>query len=171
MNYSEPPMEVYLLRHGIAENGKPGSRDADRALTPEGKDKLRETIAVAGRAGLAPSLILTSPYRRAVETARIAAERLKYKNEPLVSDAFLPDSTPDQAWNEIRLHKDADQLLIAGHEPLLGYLTAYLLGAPSIDVDFKKGAIVRVDLDRFGPHPRGTLKWMLTPKLAARDNL
>jgi phosphohistidine phosphatase len=40
-------MEIYLLRHGIAEDQKPGGRDADRALTGEGKKKLREVLEVA----------------------------------------------------------------------------------------------------------------------------
>jgi len=34
-------MEIYLLRHGIAEDGRPGLKDADRALTPDGREKLR----------------------------------------------------------------------------------------------------------------------------------
>jgi len=47
----------------------------------------------------------------------------------------------------------------------LSALAAYLLGAPSIYVDMKKGAIMRIDLESFGPQPRGILKWMLVPKL------
>ena len=35
-----------------------------------------------------------------------------------------------------------------------------------IDGRFKKGAVVRIDVDQFGIQPRGVLKWMLVPKLA-----
>ena len=40
-------MEVYLLRHGIAENRRPGRADAERKLTDEGKEKLRRVLARA----------------------------------------------------------------------------------------------------------------------------
>jgi phosphohistidine phosphatase SixA len=65
-------VQIYLLRHGIAENSTP---DSDRALTPEGREKLRRVLARARDADVAPSLILSSPYRRALETAEIAAPR------------------------------------------------------------------------------------------------
>ena len=43
---------------------------------------------------------------------------------------------------------------------------AFLLGAPGLHVDMKKAALLRVDVDRFGPQPLGVLKWMLTPSVA-----
>ena len=33
-------MEIYILRHGMAEEAQGGMKDADRALTPEGAKKL-----------------------------------------------------------------------------------------------------------------------------------
>jgi phosphohistidine phosphatase SixA len=46
-------------------------------------------------------------------------------------------------------------------------LTAYLLGSPNLQIDFKKGAIACIEVDRFPAEPHGALRWMLTPKLAA----
>jgi phosphohistidine phosphatase len=160
-------MELYILRHGIAEDGRPGGRDADRALTSEGKRRLRDVLKLAAGAGVSPKCILTSPYVRAVETAEIAADVLGHRNDLLRTDALTPDSDPRTVWEEIRVHKGTDSLLIAGHEPLLSRVVAHLLGAPSVFVDMKKGALVRIDVDQFGPEPRGVLKWMLVPKLAS----
>jgi phosphohistidine phosphatase len=159
-------MELYILRHGIAEEGKPGGRDADRALTSEGKRKLRDVLKVAARAGVGPKCIMTSPYVRAVETAEIAAEVLGYRRDLLRTDALVPDSEPRRVWEEIRVHKGSESVLLAGHEPLLSQLVAYLLGSPAMSVDMKKGALVRIDLEQFGPEPRGVLKWMVVPRLA-----
>ena len=158
-------MELYILRHGIAENGKPGSPDADRALTAEGKKKLREILQAARKAGVLPTLIVSSPFRRAMETARIAADELGYENPVLETNALIPSSDPKPVWDEIRVHKGESQLMLAGHEPLLSTLTGYLLCAPELLVDFKKGAIVRIDFQSFGAQPYGVLKWMLVPKL------
>ncbi len=160
-------MEIYLLRHGIAEDGV-GMRDADRALTSEGKKKLRETLRVAQIAEVSPALILSSPYRRAWETAQIAAEILGYKQEILKTRALTPGSAPKLVWEEVREQQELADLLLVGHAPLFSSLTGYLLGVPELQVDFKKGTLVRIDCDRFGPEPRGTLRWMMVPKLAVR---
>ena len=158
-------MQLYILRHGIAENGKPGGSDADRALTAEGKKKLRETLRVVQRAGVAPEWIISSPYIRAMETAAIAMEVLGYKQALLQTNALIPSEDPKPVWDEIRVHKSVASLMLVGHEPLLSALAAFLLGAPSVYVDMKKGAIIRIVIDSFGAQPRGVLKWMLVPKL------
>jgi phosphohistidine phosphatase len=158
-------MQLYLLRHGIADDPKPGRPDSERALTDEGRAKLRRVLKRARSADVNPSLIVSSPYRRAVETAEVAVEVLRYAGEIEKSRAFVPETQPREAWEEIRLHSSEDSVLITSHEPLLSSLTAYVLGAPSVQVDMKKAALVRIDLDRFGAEPRGVLKWMLTPGL------
>jgi phosphohistidine phosphatase len=160
-------MEIYIFRHGIAEEGQAGQPDSERALTPDGRKKLRHILRVAASAGVAPSLILTSPYKRAVQTAQLAAEALEYKGELLRTKALEPGASPKTVWDEIRVHKDEPRILLAGHEPLFSRLTAYLLGSPNLQIDFKKGAIACIEVDRFPAEPHGALRWMLTPKLAA----
>ena len=161
-------MQIYILRHGIAEDAKPGGRDADRELTAEGRKKLREVLRAARGAGVAPSLIVTSPLKRALQTAEIAAEILGYKEDVLRTKTLVPGAAPREVWEEIRIHKDIEQLMLVGHEPLLGSLTGYLLGSPLIEVDFKKGALARVDMRQFTAEPRGILKWLLVARLVAQ---
>jgi len=156
-------MQIFLLRHGIAEDGKPGRPDSERALTGEGKDKLRCVMKTARAAGVGPALILSSPYRRALETAVIAAEVLKYSGKVLETRALVPDASPVEAWEEIRVHRSEDSILLASHEPLMSSLAAFLLGCPSLLVDMKKATLVRIDSDRFPAEPHAVLKWMLTP--------
>ena len=161
-------MEVYLLRHGIADNDSPTGRDADRPLTGEGRRKLREVLKSVAAAGVTPEVIVSSPYVRARQTAEIACEVLGYKEKVHGSDALVPDSDPQQVWQEIRnTYRGAHSILLASHEPLMGRCTGFLLGYPDLLVDFKKGAIVRIDIEQFGVLPRGLLRWMLVPKLAS----
>ena len=160
-------MEIYILRHGIAEDAPVGQPDSERSLTSDGRKKLRSVLRVAASAGVAPSLIISSPYKRALQTAQLAAEILEYQGDPLRTKALEPNSTPKGVWDEIRVHKDEARLLLVGHEPLFGRLTAYLLGSPNLQVDFKKGAMACIELDRFPAEPHGVLRWMLTSKLAA----
>ena len=160
-------MYIYILRHGIAEDSQSGQSDSGRALTTEGKKKLRNVLRVASEASVTPSLILTSPLKRAVQTAELAAEILNYKGDLLRTKALEPGAHPRMVWEEIRVHKDEPDILLAGHEPLFSSLTAYLLGCPDLKIDFKKGALACVEMDRFGAEPHGALKWMITPKLAS----
>jgi len=159
-------MQIYLLRHGIAEDAKPGQSDADRALTSEGRDKLRRVLKRARAADVSPTLILSSPLRRALETAEIAKNVLDLKDDIVRTGALTPDSSPAAVWDEIRTHKNESAILLASHEQLMSSALAYLLDSPTLLVDFKKGALARVDCDRLGPKPKCVMKWMLTAGLA-----
>ncbi len=159
-------IEIYILRHGIAEDAKHGHPDAERALTNEGREKLRRVLKRARGAGVTPEVILSSPYRRAVETAEIAAKELDYAGESKSTRALIPEAAPSEIWNELRAFKDESAVLLASHEPLTGRLAAFLLGSDSVQVDVKKGALIRIDCERVGNQPRGVLKWMLTPGIA-----
>jgi phosphohistidine phosphatase len=157
-------MEIYILRHGIAEEGKAGSPDAERALTDPGREKLRAVLERARESGVKPSLILASPYKRALQTAHMAGQILGC-NKILETGILVPGSAPKAVWDAICARRREPALLLAGHEPLLGMTVGYLLGAPALHVDLKKAALVRIDQESFGGVPRGVLKWMLTPRL------
>lgn len=159
-------MEILLLRHGIAEDARPGQADADRALTREGKQKLRALLRRLARAGVRPALILTSPYLRARQSAEIARDVLAPDAMVVPARALAPGSTPQEAWEEIRLYSNQPSVLCASHEPLCSELAGYLLGAPGLAVDFKKGALMRIDADGAGLRPRSTLRWFVIPRLA-----
>jgi phosphohistidine phosphatase len=159
-------MELYLLRHGIAEDGAPGQPDEERKLTPEGRKKLREVLRVASASNVAPTLILSSPLVRAMQTAEIASEHLNYKGQIVQTSTLTPDADPKATWDDLRTYRDEAQVLLASHNPFCARLAAYLLATPELAVDFKKGGLMRIDLDQFGPAPRGVLRWYLTPKLA-----
>jgi phosphohistidine phosphatase len=160
-------MEIYLLRHGEAEESF-RIPDEERSLTPEGRRKLGDVLLQARAAGAGASLILSSPLRRAVETAELAAGILGTRAQIRKTDALRPDAAPAEVWDEIHMNRGEDQLLLAGHEPLFSQAVAFLLGAPAAQIDMKKGNLVRVDIDQFGSEPRGVLRWLLTPQLATR---
>src|SRR4051794_7259092 len=110
-------MEVYILRHGIAEKVGPDGSDAKRALIPKGRQKVRQVLHLARAAAVRPSLILTSPLLRAVQTAEVAAEVLAYQHELVQTSALLPTASPHALWQELRSHKNERAPLLVGHEP------------------------------------------------------
>ena len=140
--------------------------DASRALTPEGRKKLQQVLRAAVNAEVAPSLIISSPLKRAVQTAAIAKSALGYGGAVMQSAALAPNSTPEQVWKELRLHHDQPAVLLVGHNPLFSDLARYLLDSPHLRLDFKKGAMMRVDIERVTTPPAGILRWYLTAKLS-----
>ena len=159
-------MEIYILRHGIADARRAGRADSERKLTDEGKEKLRLVLARARKAGVAPSLILTSPLVRAVETAEVAAQVLGYTGEIEKTEALVPSSSCRLVWRVLRGRTEEHAVLLSGHEPLLGETASYLVGSSRVCFDLKKAALLRIDVEDFGTEPRGVLQWLLTPKLA-----
>jgi len=156
-------MQIYLLRHGIAEDARPGQSDAERALTAEGREKLRRVLRRAAAAGVRPASILSSPLRRALETAAVASEALEYTGKIAESPALVPEASPYDLWEEIRRRGEEPAVLLASHEPLMSAMVAFLLAGPALQVEMKKAALVRIDCERLAREPRGVLKWMLTP--------
>jgi len=114
---------------------------------------------------MAPTLILSSPFARALETAQIAAEVAGYTGNIVQTEALEPNASPHLVWQEIRIRPDESQILLAGHKPLLSQLMAYLLNCPTLHVDMRKATLVRIDIDRFTGKPCGLLKWILPPDL------
>jgi phosphohistidine phosphatase len=150
--------QLWLLRHGEAEPH--GTRpDAERELTPRGKDQSR----AAGRALAALELsfqhIYTSPKVRARETARLAAEALGV--EP-VEVAGLAQGFDAALARELVMAADAEErILVVGHNPDFAQVVHDLTGAR---VDFKKGGVAGVRLDG----TRGELIALLRPRELAR---
>jgi phosphohistidine phosphatase len=160
-------MHLYLLRHGIAEDARAGESDATRALTSDGRRKLRQVLKAVAEAKVKPTLLWSSELKRAIQTAEIAKAVLGYQGEILRTKALAPTADVEQVWEEIRVHWDETSLMLAGHNPQFDQLAPYLLGAPQLAVDFKKGAIMRIDIESFGARPKGTLCWYLTAKLSS----
>ena len=161
-------MNLYVLRHGIAvERGAPGFKtDADRPLTPKGRRQLRQMTAAMQSMGLHFSLILSSPFLRAWQTAEIVARSLKLKKCLAFSDALAPDADAKALIRQLHELKPApENILLVGHEPYLSRLVALLIsGGEMANVELKKGSLCKLETGslRFGRC--AILAWLLTPK-------
>jgi phosphohistidine phosphatase len=159
-------MRIYLLRHGIAEEASSRTPDFKRELTDEGRKKLAGVLRLARRAGVQPELVMSSPLVRAIQTGEMAREVLQVEAAVHETRTLVPEGSPRVVWEELRGLRNLEAVLLAGHEPLLSTLTAWLLGAPELHVHMAKAAMVSIEMDQFRGEPHGSLRWMITPKLA-----
>src|SRR5690242_2128045 len=100
-------MEIYILRHGAAQPRGGHIPEADRKLTPKGARDVKRVARQARAAGVAPDVVLASPYVRAMETARTALKLFKSTPQLVETEALLPGRPPQEVWKEIRSHASA----------------------------------------------------------------
>jgi phosphohistidine phosphatase len=157
-------MEIWLLRHAVAEDRSATGRDADRTLTEDGHKRAREVAR--GLAALEPGieLVLTSPFARARQTAEPAARALKLLARLRETSALEPDADPDDVLAEIRSEK-IESVLLVGHEPHMGALLGRLVaGRPGLAMPMKKAAVARLSWEGSGA---ATLRALLPARVLA----
>ena len=158
-------LELYLIRHGVAEERGPEyPDDSKRPLTSKGIAALRREAKALNRLEVTFDLIISSPLTRTRQTADTLAGLLQGKPTVVLSDALAPAGTPAAVIQEINRHPRKTRLALVGHEPNIGELAARLIGARS-PIKFKKGAICRLDFDVLPPKALGQLVWFMPPRV------
>src|SRR3954467_11611361 len=158
--------ELYLIRHGLAaERGENYPDDTKRPLTTRGIQKMKRAGKALMALDVAFDVILSSPLVRTRQTAEAVATA--FREPPPIVNA--PSLAPGGSHNAIvdDLAKQSHRrkkIAIVGHEPGIGELAARLLGLRKA-IEFKKGAICRIDVTALPPTGSGELKWFLTPRI------
>ena len=144
-------MTLYLLRHAEAEGAR--AADSARALTPRGIGQARTVGQFCVRKQLRPALILTSPYRRASQTAEIVAEALQMAGGAQTQDFLVSGMDPETALAELQAFGWAQSLLIVGHQPDLGVLATALLGlSDASGLPVGKATLICLRVERLAPY-------------------
>ncbi len=167
-----PAPELLLLRHGIAEERSPGVDDAARALTARGRERSRAVLERLAGLGFRADRLLSSPLRRARQTAELAvlaglAEALELA-EALAPAADPLDCLPRWLASLAPSAGEPPRLLLVGHEPDLGLLACRLIGAPAGAIELRKAGVVvlRLSPSRQGPLAGSAqLQLLLSPRL------
>jgi phosphohistidine phosphatase len=138
-------VDVWILRHAVAEDRSDSGRDADRALTDDGARRARDVGR--GLAALEPGIarIVTSPFRRARQTADAAAAALDLESALSESSALEPERDPEEILRELAA-SGHDDVLVVGHQPHLGALLGLLVAGRGVEIPLKKAGVARVTL-------------------------
>ena len=161
---------LYLMRHGKSDWQADYGADHERPLQDRGVQAARMMGQFLTKLGQQPDLVITSSARRAHDTVALAAEAGSWECPTRVTRDFY-ERGPEEVLQEIQQQADdVERLLVAGHQPTWSQLVGRFVGG--CDVRFPTAALARVDfrVERwqqvsFG---RGTLFWLVTPKLLAR---
>lgn len=161
-------MEVYILRHGVAQerDAKKYPDDRLRPLTIEGMERMREIVRGMLKIGVEFDAIFDSGFTRARQTSEAVTDAYRIDSRDIqATPALEPDHDPSEVVALLEANRTAKRVLLVGHEPHLSATVAYLIGARSSStIDFKKGSLCRVDIDT-PKKGSGMLVWLLPPKV------
>lgn len=156
---------IVFFRHGAAEPARPGLEDARRRLTDDGRDKTSQ--AARGFARIVPDVgrILSSPYTRAAETARLLREALGGQVQLDLVDALAPGATVDGLLAAIR-SIDCETIVVVGHQPDLTDVLEGLASIRGSSIDgLRKAGAYAIRLAADGS---ARLEWFATPQILRR---
>jgi len=166
-------LDLYLLRHGDA--GKrmavaAGGNTGDVPLTIVG----REEIAIIARSvkalNLRFSAIVTSPLKRAVQTAKIIAKVLAIENRISVWNDLVPEGNRSKLYNKLNQYARDSSVLMIGHEPYLSNIMYDMIFQKNRvnqlgRISLKKAGLAKIRVISLTPNISGELRWLLTPRI------
>ncbi len=132
-------MELYLLRHAIAEERSASGIDAQRVLTAAGISQITITAQAMRALNIQINTIATSPFYRARQTADIIAH--SYQLPPVVDERLAP-GLDINVINHIVQQIPTHNIIIVGHEPDLSWLVWSLAGQR---ITMPRAGLVRLD--------------------------
>lgn len=159
--------ELYIIRHGLAEEPETDQKDGDRPLTSEGIRKTKQVAKRLLELGLQFEMILTSPYTRAFQTAEILQSTgLSQQMETAVD--LLPEGDFEAwfSWFEGWQCPGQKALAIVGHEPDLGQWAEFLIwGEVRNRLKLKKAGIIGLNVPLDDPIGNSELFLLVPPKV------
>jgi len=170
-------MNLYLMRH--ADAGVPRENpllDAKRGLVKEGKQQCMLMAGVLAGLKAQIDVIISSPLKRARQSAQFVATEIGFESPILTSPALAPDGDYPALQQLIMQHSGREGVLLVGHNPNLHQFVAKLISGNGNGsngnghnhlpgggtIRLRKGAIARIDLAR---RP-AQLQWLIDPRLA-----
>ena len=156
-------MLVYFLRHASAGVSK------NDPLKDEKRPLGREGVEQCGYVGRALTVlethvdaIISSPLKRATQTAALIANELAYEGKIDLDPALRPEATLPQFRDLLTKYGNQEAIMVVGHNPNLSEFLGRLIGRGSrTGIDLKKAGVARVEVY----HHRGVLNWCLTPRV------
>lgn len=167
-------MELYLIRHAdavpLGENGV--TIDEERPLTERGIQQAKLIGTAFASKGIEPAKLLTSPLRRARQTAEgmVAAwPAAATVPEIVICEDLAPGFKPRKLARYLRA-LDQEVVALIGHEPDMSHWTAWLIGSKRTQLEFVKAGVAHVACPDRPAKGSGSLVFLLPPAWLKSEN-
>lgn len=167
-------MNLSLLRHASAGTRRDNPLlDAKRSIDKEGKQQCMLVGGYLSALDVQFDLIVSSPLKRALQTASLVGNETGYDARIMISEALAPGGTPAALEKLVASLAHYDEVLLVGHNPGLSVYLNSIIGARGAaarlgiatpetrgGIRLRKGAVARVDCSR---RP-AMLQWLVDPR-------
>lgn len=158
-------MIIYFVRHASAgQHFVNPKKDEKRPLDSDGIEQCGFIGRALAAINAQPDVIISSPLKRAAQTASLVGNELGYEGKLQLEPALKPDASFADFRRMLEKYSRYEAVMLVGHNPsITDFLARFIVksGSQAL-VDFKKGAVARVETIRNA----ATLNWFFTPKMA-----
>lgn len=159
-------MELYFIRHGIAQEATSEIKDEQRSLTEQGRKKTQKVAQRLKDLDLSFRLIATSPLVRAQQTAEILIST--GLSSQLEQCSYLAPGGSVENWVEKWLknqdYPPSTRLALVGHQPCLSNWAEILIwGEAKNSLVLKKAGIIGIEIPSTTPIKGQCQMFWLTP--------
>ena len=157
-------MILYLMRHANAGvyRGNP-LLDTKRSLVKEGKEQCMLMARVLSALKVQVDVIVSSPLKRAMQTAQFVGTEMGYDTRVEVSPALGLNASYSDFQKLVAKYSDRDGVLMVGHNPnLWQFLGNMITGNGGAAIRMRKASVARIDMEKHPPR----LQWLMDPRTA-----
>ena len=157
-------MNLYLMRHANAGLRRDNpTLDAKRALIKEGKDQCMLMARVLSAFKVQIDVIVSSPLKRALQTAQFVGTEMGYEAKVESSKALAPDGSYSDFQAMLAKYANREGVLAVGHNPnIFQFLGRLITANGGAAIRMRKGSIAKLDLNSHPPR----LQWLIDPRMA-----
>ena len=156
-------MELYVYRHAMMDTNKNApSGEEGPGLSDFGRSQVEKLQILVGALGLNPRIVLTSPLKRAKETAELAVKMFWGQSKIRETDKLLPKASIPQLYEEINSFGNETQIVVVTHYPLIKGLVSNALGT-NFEPELLNGSLLRIDFKGQTSSKKGTLVSIISP--------
>jgi len=165
-------LELYLLRHGEAGRRTAiaaGQDSGDLPLTIAGKEEIAVLARSLKHLDLKFDAIISSPLKRAIQTAKIIAKALDMEKRVSIWNELVPEGDRSKLYNRLNQYTTESTILMVGHQPYLTDIICDMIFQKRVNqvgqINLKKSGLAKIRVISLMPNTNGELRWLLTPRI------
>lgn len=157
-------MIIYFVRHASAGQKKLSpKKDEKRPLESDGVHQCTQMGRVLASMDVTVDAVISSPLKRATQTASLVANELGYEGKVHIENALRPEVKYEQFRDMLRKYPRADAVMVVGHNPNFSEFLGQIIAdnGNHAFVDMKKGSVAKVEREQ----KKFVLQWLITPRV------
>jgi phosphohistidine phosphatase len=155
-------MNIYLIRHGQAEPTSEQKPHEERELTHQGIAILKASAEMWKNYLTDIEIILSSPLKRAMQTAEIIKEVFDVKTNIIQEISLLNGGQTEDILN-LAGSLGLNDLALIGHQPDIGIHISLMIGANEINSRIPPATIAKISFNSNPGIGKGKLEFLIPP--------